>query len=186
MISTVLPQRLSNSCSETCPDSSSAAKNTENGFTAGWGVQDLSSLLQPKEKVIFFLSFSQSIVREFATVDSDEDVNKINSAIFYSISSTQAGLQGVELGNVLIKRVVRELQVKERGLQVLIYNKQSHFHISRLTVYLGSVSTDKPGFAATQLLELELSLRMWSNYFEMPQCSRWWDESKTFLVNSAN
>ncbi|XP_005734804.1 malonyl-CoA decarboxylase, mitochondrial [Pundamilia nyererei] len=52
----------------------------------------------------------QSIVREFATLDSDEDVNKINSAIFYSISSTQAGLQGVELGNVLIKRVVRELQ----------------------------------------------------------------------------
>ncbi|XP_047452853.1 malonyl-CoA decarboxylase, mitochondrial [Mugil cephalus] len=52
----------------------------------------------------------QSIVREFATVDSEEDVNKINSAIFYSISSTQAGLQGVELGNYLIKRVVRELQ----------------------------------------------------------------------------
>lgn len=52
----------------------------------------------------------QSIVREFATLDSDEDVNKITSAIFYSISSTQAGLQGVELGNYLIKRVVRELQ----------------------------------------------------------------------------
>ncbi|XP_072241490.1 malonyl-CoA decarboxylase, mitochondrial [Leuresthes tenuis] len=52
----------------------------------------------------------QSIVREFATLDSEEDVNKINSAIFYSISSTQAGLQGVELGNYLIKRVVRELQ----------------------------------------------------------------------------
>ncbi|XP_028264283.1 malonyl-CoA decarboxylase, mitochondrial isoform X2 [Parambassis ranga] len=52
----------------------------------------------------------QSIVREFATLDSEEDVNKVNSAIFYSISSTQAGLQGVELGNYLIKRVVRELQ----------------------------------------------------------------------------
>ncbi|XP_034032919.1 malonyl-CoA decarboxylase, mitochondrial [Thalassophryne amazonica] len=52
----------------------------------------------------------QSIVREFATIDSEEDVNKINAAIFYSISSTQAGLQGVELGNYLIKRVVRELQ----------------------------------------------------------------------------
>lgn len=38
-------------------------------------------------------------------------MNKINAAIFYSISSTQAGLQGVELGNYLIKRVVRELQV---------------------------------------------------------------------------
>ncbi|KAM6946482.1 malonyl-CoA decarboxylase, mitochondrial [Aplochiton taeniatus] len=52
----------------------------------------------------------QSIVREFSTVDSNEDVNKINAAVFYSISSTQAGLQGVELGNYLIKRVVRELQ----------------------------------------------------------------------------
>ncbi|XP_027887804.1 malonyl-CoA decarboxylase, mitochondrial [Xiphophorus couchianus] len=52
----------------------------------------------------------QSIVREFATLDAEEDINKINSAIFYSISSTQAGLQGVELGNYLIKRVVRELQ----------------------------------------------------------------------------
>lgn len=55
--------------------------------------------------------FFQGIVREFATLDADEDVNKINAAIFYSISSTQAGLQGVELGNYLIKRVVRELQV---------------------------------------------------------------------------
>ncbi|CAN9498713.1 unnamed protein product [Ophioblennius macclurei] len=52
----------------------------------------------------------QSIVREYATLESEEDVNKINSAVFYSISSTQAGLQGVELGNYLIKKVVRELQ----------------------------------------------------------------------------
>lgn len=50
-------------------------------------------------------------MREFATLDSEEDVSKVNTAVFYSISSTQAGLQGVELGNVLIKRVVRELQV---------------------------------------------------------------------------
>uniref|UniRef100_A0A3B4AWU8 Malonyl-CoA decarboxylase, mitochondrial n=1 Tax=Periophthalmus magnuspinnatus TaxID=409849 RepID=A0A3B4AWU8_9GOBI len=52
----------------------------------------------------------QGIVREFSTLDAEEDVNKINAAVFYSISSTQAGLQGVELGNYLIKRVVRELQ----------------------------------------------------------------------------
>lgn len=65
----------------------------------------------PCESVNMCLLFSQGIVREFATVDVDEDVNKINAAIFYSISSTQAGLQGVELGNYLIKRVVRELQV---------------------------------------------------------------------------
>jgi len=60
---------------------------------------------------IYCVLFSQGIVREFSTLDADEDVNKINAAIFYSISSTQAGLQGVELGNYLIKRVVRELQV---------------------------------------------------------------------------
>lgn len=44
-------------------------------------------------------------------MDAVEEAEKINTAIFYSISSTQAGLQGVELGNYLIKRVVRELQV---------------------------------------------------------------------------
>lgn len=40
----------------------------------------------------------------------EEDPECINTAIFYSIISTQKGLQGVELGNYLIKRVVRELQ----------------------------------------------------------------------------
>ncbi|XP_062860301.1 malonyl-CoA decarboxylase, mitochondrial [Trichomycterus rosablanca] len=52
----------------------------------------------------------QSIVREFTTLDAVEEVEKISTAIFYSISSTQTGLQGVDLGNYLIKRVVRELQ----------------------------------------------------------------------------
>ncbi|ODM96466.1 Malonyl-CoA decarboxylase, mitochondrial [Orchesella cincta] len=39
-----------------------------------------------------------------------EDPNFISTAIFYSITSTQRGLTGIELGNYLIKRVVRELQ----------------------------------------------------------------------------
>lgn len=41
-----------------------------------------------------------------------EDPNLVSAAIFYSISSTQRGLQGIELGNYLIKRVVRELQAE--------------------------------------------------------------------------
>lgn len=69
---------------------------------------------QSKYCRVCFVSF-QSIVREFATLHAEEDVNKINAAIFYSITSTQPGLQGVELGNYLIKRVVRELQVSEGG-----------------------------------------------------------------------
>ncbi|CAH0384967.1 unnamed protein product [Bemisia tabaci] len=40
----------------------------------------------------------------------EENMENINTAIFYSISSTQPGLQGIELGNHLIKRVVREVQ----------------------------------------------------------------------------
>ncbi|XP_067854202.1 malonyl-CoA decarboxylase, mitochondrial [Heptranchias perlo] len=52
----------------------------------------------------------QAIVRKDPSPEMTEDVSKITTAIFYSISSTQPGLQGVELGNYLIKRVVKELQ----------------------------------------------------------------------------
>ncbi|KAK9506712.1 hypothetical protein O3M35_008597 [Rhynocoris fuscipes] len=41
-----------------------------------------------------------------------EDPNLVTAAVFYSITSTQQGLQGIELGNYLIKRVVRELQAE--------------------------------------------------------------------------
>ncbi|XP_063802038.1 malonyl-CoA decarboxylase, mitochondrial [Pseudophryne corroboree] len=51
----------------------------------------------------------QEIVKENPPSEA-EDGNKVKSAIFYSISLTQQGLQGVELGNYLIKRVVKELQ----------------------------------------------------------------------------
>ncbi|XP_076287830.1 malonyl-CoA decarboxylase, mitochondrial isoform X2 [Lasioglossum baleicum] len=39
----------------------------------------------------------------------EEDKCKIQSAIFYSIASTQKGLQGIELGNYLIKEVASEI-----------------------------------------------------------------------------
>ncbi|CAH2324057.1 malonyl- decarboxylase, mitochondrial [Pelobates cultripes] len=53
----------------------------------------------------------QAIVKEIPPSEL-EDGNKIKSAIFYSISLTQQGLQGVELGTYLIKRVVKELQAE--------------------------------------------------------------------------
>ncbi|XP_078066745.1 malonyl-CoA decarboxylase, mitochondrial [Mustelus asterias] len=52
----------------------------------------------------------QAIVRYGPSPEMAEDVNKITTAVFYSISSSQKGLQGVELGNYLIKQVVKELQ----------------------------------------------------------------------------
>uniref|UniRef100_A0A2R5L8B0 Putative malonyl-coa decarboxylase n=1 Tax=Ornithodoros turicata TaxID=34597 RepID=A0A2R5L8B0_9ACAR len=41
-----------------------------------------------------------------------EDEKLIKSAIFYSISSTQKGLQGIELGKYLVKSVVREVKAE--------------------------------------------------------------------------
>ncbi len=48
----------------------------------------------------------QSILDESAP---KQDTRQANTAIFYSISNTQVGLQGVSLGNFLIKRVVDSL-----------------------------------------------------------------------------
>nr|XP_022293688.1 malonyl-CoA decarboxylase, mitochondrial-like isoform X1 [Crassostrea virginica] len=49
-------------------------------------------------------------------VDEKEDLARISAAIFYSITSTQKGLQGVDLGNYLIKTVVKELQNEFSGI----------------------------------------------------------------------
>ncbi|XP_012272190.1 malonyl-CoA decarboxylase, mitochondrial [Orussus abietinus] len=38
-----------------------------------------------------------------------EDKHKIKAAIFYSIASTQKGLQGIELGNYMIKEVIKKV-----------------------------------------------------------------------------
>ncbi|XP_060644012.2 malonyl-CoA decarboxylase, mitochondrial [Anolis sagrei] len=59
----------------------------------------------------------QAIVKEAPSLEV-EDMNKITTAIFYSISSTQQGLQGVELGAHLIKRVVTELQMEFPQIKV--------------------------------------------------------------------
>lgn len=45
----------------------------------------------------------------FQSDGSKEDTKDINAFIFYSITSTQKGLQGIELGNYMIKRVAEEL-----------------------------------------------------------------------------
>ncbi|XP_042293475.1 malonyl-CoA decarboxylase, mitochondrial [Sceloporus undulatus] len=59
----------------------------------------------------------QAIVKEIPSLE-EEDMNKITTAIFYSISLTQQGLQGVELGTYLIKRVVKELQIEFPQIKV--------------------------------------------------------------------
>ncbi|CAG0884877.1 unnamed protein product [Cyprideis torosa] len=44
------------------------------------------------------------------SVDAKEDPAEVKAAIFYSISSTQKGLTGIDMGNSLIKQVVQSLR----------------------------------------------------------------------------
>jgi len=49
-------------------------------------------------------------IQELIELDFEqENKYKANTAIFYSISSTQKGLRGISFGNLLIKRVVKEI-----------------------------------------------------------------------------
>ena len=48
---------------------------------------------------------------------SIEDPNQVNVAIFYSISSTQKGLNGIDLGHHMIQHVVSELKVEFPHMQ---------------------------------------------------------------------
>jgi len=56
----------------------------------------------------------QKLLDEKATTVTPEEAD---TAIFYSISNTQKGLEGINLGNFLIKRVVNELSNKFKGLK---------------------------------------------------------------------
>ncbi|VDM37887.1 unnamed protein product [Toxocara canis] len=55
-------------------------------------------------------------ITEFDRLDGCESNN--DTAIYYSISSTQRGLRGIDLGNLLIKRVVSELQHTDSPIKV--------------------------------------------------------------------
>jgi malonyl-CoA decarboxylase len=56
----------------------------------------------------------QKLLDEKAITITPEEAD---TAIFYSISNTQKGLEGINLGNFLIKRVVNELSNKFKGLK---------------------------------------------------------------------
>jgi len=72
---------------------------------------EISSSMNP------IIQASRSNSPDGGLVDTDiEDPSNINTAIFYSITSTQKGLQGIELGNYLIKKVVQELKAEFPGL----------------------------------------------------------------------
>lgn len=54
--------------------------------------------------------YSSNNLEQEKIEEGPEDPTKINTAMFYSVSNSQKGLQGVDLGNYLIKKVAGELQ----------------------------------------------------------------------------
>ena len=69
----------------------------------------------PREPLIFVeialtRGLADSVQKLLDESQPAADPRKVDSAIFYSISSTQEGLRGISFGNFLIKRVVEELK----------------------------------------------------------------------------
>ena len=76
----------------------------------------------PREPLIFVeialaRGLAGSIQKLLDESEPAADPRKVDSAIFYSISSTQEGLRGISFGNFLIKRVVEELKREFPGLK---------------------------------------------------------------------
>jgi malonyl-CoA decarboxylase len=79
------------------------------------------------------------------------DLQQASTAIFYSISNTQAGLRGVSFGDSLIKRVVESLKAEFPNLKVF----STLSPIPGLRTWLGkNLSTEMALLSAKQLAEL--------------------------------
>ena len=71
----------------------------------------------PQEPLIFVeVALSKGVPTSIQNVLTDRreilDVDKANTAVFYSISNCQKGLSGISFGNSLIKQVVRDLSIE--------------------------------------------------------------------------
>ncbi len=96
----------------------------------------------PDEPLIFVWvalvsELSSNVDKLLDTTQSEEVSSDVNTAIFYSITSTQHGLSGVSLGDFLIKRVTDELRRE----------------LPQLVVF--STLSPIPGFAKWLTMELE-------------------------------
>jgi len=76
----------------------------------------------PDEPLIFVevalvVGMSDNIQKLIDVKEKSGDPKKADTAIFYSISSTQKGLEGISFGNFLIKRVVKKLSDEYKNLK---------------------------------------------------------------------
>ncbi|MBA3520435.1 MAG: malonyl-CoA decarboxylase [Rhizobiales bacterium] len=79
----------------------------------------------PEDPLIFVeVALTAGIPREIAPLLAEErkplPLGDADTAVFYSISNTQAGLKGISFGNFLIKQVVDELTRDTPGLKTFV------------------------------------------------------------------
>lgn len=79
----------------------------------------------PEDPLIFVeIALTRDIPQSIQEVLSDtrepEDIDTLNTAVFYSISNCQPGLQGISFGEALIKRVVADLSEELPGLKTFV------------------------------------------------------------------
>lgn len=111
-----------------------------------------------------------------------EDPSCVKAAIFYSITSTQKGLQGIELGNYLIKRVVTELQAEFPFISQ--FSSLSPIPVFRLWL-MEKLKTAQKGHRAILTAEEAEQLRchlqtktLWSELKELFKTNGWANDSK--------
>ncbi|ESO88954.1 hypothetical protein LOTGIDRAFT_106236, partial [Lottia gigantea] len=95
-----------------------------------------------------------------------EDKSQFNTAIFYSITSTQKGLQSIDLGNYLIKKVVEEIQ-------------KEFDHIQQF-----SSLSPIPGFKDWLITEINQILHIKSKYKEQSQIKPHMDKTHSCILET--
>lgn len=81
----------------------------------------------------------------------NENSNNPDTAIFYSISSTQKGLRGISFGNLLIKRVVKKFKTEYPNIKYFSSLSPIPLFSSWLNKYL---EEDNPNFCSPQEAKL--------------------------------
>jgi malonyl-CoA decarboxylase len=97
-----------------------------------------------------------------------DDLKKVNTAVFYSISNCQEGLRGVSFGNFLIKQVVDELK---RDLPDLA-NFVTLSPVPRFRRWLEQLVRDENGGEANTMAGDALRLIGEQNWFEDPDAAK--------------
>ncbi|XP_065893587.1 malonyl-CoA decarboxylase, mitochondrial-like isoform X2 [Dysidea avara] len=95
----------------------------------------------PREPLIILhtalTSQPSSNIQELLDYKKDEDhPQDVSTAVFYSISATQKGLAGIELGNFIIKRVVNQLLTEFPSLNTFVTLSPIPGYRKWLTSYL--------------------------------------------------